>query len=58
MGLLQAPTLDAVSIAEGHRRLAELYLNNAKAYVSTVRLEPGPSGRFQVIITLEIPNIL
>lgn len=57
MGLLQAPTLDA-SIAEGRRRLADLYLNNASAYVSMIRLEPGPSGRFQVIITLEISNIL
>ena len=56
MGLLQAPSLDA-SIAEGRRRLADLYLNNPNTYVSMIRLEPGPSGRHQVIITLEMPNI-
>jgi hypothetical protein len=57
MGLLQAPTLNT-SIAEGRRRLADLYLNNASAHVSMIHLEPGPSGRFQVIITLEIPSTL
>ena len=54
-GFLQAPTLDA-SIADGRRRLADLYLNNDSAYVNMIRLEPGPSGRFRVTITLEIPN--
>jgi len=53
MGLPRAQTLNA-SIAEGRRRLAGLYLNNPEAYVSTIRLEPGPSGQFQVIITLEM----
>jgi hypothetical protein len=57
MGLLQAPTLNT-SIAEGRRRLADLYLNNASAHVSMIHLEPGPSGRFQVIMTLEIPSTL
>ena len=53
MGLPRAQTLDA-SIAEGRRRLAGRYLNNPDAYVSTIRLEPGPSGQLQVIITLEM----
>ena len=53
MGLPRAQTLDA-SIAEGRRRLAGHYLNNPDAHVSTIRLEPGPSGQFQVIITLEM----
>ncbi|KAH9043558.1 hypothetical protein EDB83DRAFT_2523859 [Lactarius deliciosus] len=57
MGLAQAPTFDA-SIAESRRRLAGRYLNNPDAYVSTIRLEPGPSGQFQVIITLEMIDIV
>ncbi|KAH9059881.1 hypothetical protein EDB87DRAFT_1618938 [Lactarius vividus] len=57
MELSQAPTLDA-SIAESRRRLAGRYLNNPDAYVSTIRLEPGPSGQFQVIITLEMIDIV
>ena len=53
MGLPRAQTIDA-SIAEGRWCLAGRYLNNPGAYVSTIRLEPGPSGQFQVIITLEM----
>ena len=53
MGLPRAPTLET-SIAEGRRRLAGRYLSNPDAHVSTIRLEPGPSGQFQVIITLEM----
>ena len=51
MGLAQALTPDA-SIAESRRRLASRYLNNPDIFVSTIRLEPGPSGELQVIITL------
>ncbi|KAN0131564.1 hypothetical protein V8E53_010672 [Lactarius tabidus] len=57
VGFPQAPTVDAL-IAEGRRRLAGRYLNNPEAYVSMIRLEPSPSGQFQVIITLEMANIL
>ena len=53
MELPRAQTLDG-SIAEGRRRLAGMYLNNPDAYVSTIRLEPGTSGQFQIIITLEM----
>ncbi|KAI9436637.1 hypothetical protein H4582DRAFT_1962207 [Lactarius indigo] len=56
VGLLQAPILDA-SITESRRRLAGHFLNNPDAYVSLIRLEPGPSGQFQVIIMLEMANI-
>jgi hypothetical protein len=52
-----AQALDT-SIAESRRRLAGRYLNNPNAYVSTIRLEPGPSGQSQVIITLEMANIV
>ncbi|KAH8994097.1 hypothetical protein EDB86DRAFT_1282967 [Lactarius hatsudake] len=56
MGLPQALTLDA-SIAESRRLLAGRYLNNPDAHVSIIRLEPGPSGQFQIIITLEMANV-
>ncbi|KAH9021731.1 hypothetical protein EDB85DRAFT_1999613 [Lactarius pseudohatsudake] len=56
MVLLRAPTFDT-SIAESRRRLAGQYLNNPDAYVSIIRLEPGASGQFQVVITLEMPNV-
>jgi len=47
-------------MAESRRHLAGSYLNNPYAYVSTIRLEPGPSGQFQVrvIITLEMTNLV
>ncbi|KAF8265434.1 hypothetical protein EI94DRAFT_324890 [Lactarius quietus] len=52
-----AQTPDA-SIVEPRRRLAGRYLNNPDAYVSTIRVEPGPSGHFHVIITLEMTDIV
>jgi hypothetical protein len=57
VGLPQAPTVEAL-IAEGRRRLAGRYVNSPAAYVSMIRLEPSPSGQFQVIITLEMADIL
>lgn len=57
MGLRQAPTVETL-VAEGRRRLAGRYLSNPDAYVSMIRLEPSPSGQFQVIITVEMANIL
>ena len=57
MGFPWSQALDT-SIGEGRRRLAGSYLNNPNVYVSTIRLEPGPSGQFQVIITLEMVNII
>ncbi|KAF8258377.1 hypothetical protein EI94DRAFT_1754868 [Lactarius quietus] len=63
MGLMQAPmqaqvqTPDA-SIEERRRRLVGRYLNDPDVYVSTIRLEPGPSGELQVIITLGMADVL
>ena len=57
MGLPQAPTVEAL-IAEGRRRLVGRYIDKLDAYVSMIRLEPSPSGQFQVIITVEMANIL
>ena len=54
---VRAPMFDA-SIREGRRRLAGRYLNSPDAYISTIRLEPGASGRLQVIITVEMVNLL
>ena len=57
MGLPQAPTVEAL-IVESRRRLAGRYLNNPDAHVSMIRLEPSPSGQFQVIITVEMANVV
>lgn len=53
----QAQLLD-MSVPERLRRLAERYVNNPESLVNGVHLEPGPSGRFQVVITIDIGDIL
>ena len=57
MGFTQAQPLDA-TIAENLKRLANQYLNNPGAYVSMIRIEPGPSGELQTVITLGTANII
>jgi len=47
-----------MSTPERLRRLAVRYVNNPKSLVNGVHLESGPSGRFQVVITVEIGDIL
>jgi hypothetical protein len=47
-----------MSAPERLRRLAERYINNPESFVNGVHVEPGPSGRFQVVITVEIGDIL
>ncbi|KAH8982176.1 hypothetical protein EDB86DRAFT_2972144 [Lactarius hatsudake] len=47
-----------ISAAEGLRRLADRYINNPASLVSVVRLEPGPSGGFQVVIILGMVDLL
>ena len=47
-----------MSVTESLRCLASRYINNPESLINGVRLEPGPSGRFQVVIMLEIANIL
>jgi hypothetical protein len=47
-----------MSVAENLRSLAERYVNNPEPLINAVRLEPGPSGRFLVVIMLEIADIL
>jgi hypothetical protein len=53
----QDPTIRK-SVAEGLRRLADRYVNNPNSAVDVVRLEPGPSGGFQVVIILEAAELL
>ena len=53
----QAQVLD-MSVPERLRRLAGRYVNDPESLVNGVHLEPGPSGRFQVVITIEIGDIL
>ena len=53
----QAQVPDII-VSERLRRLAGGYVNNSDSLVNGVRLVPGPSGRFQVVITVEIGDIL
>jgi hypothetical protein len=53
----QAEVLD-MSVPERLRRLAGRYVNDPESFVNGVYLEPGPSGRFQVVITIEIGDVL
>ena len=57
---LAAPNEGALdlSIPERLRRLARGYISNPDSTVNGVHLEPGPSGRFQVVITIDIGDIL
>jgi len=55
-----APTEGAIDlpVSERLRRLAGRYINNQDSIVSGVYLESGPTGRFQVVITIDIDDIL
>jgi hypothetical protein len=47
-----------LSVPERLRRLAGRYVSNPDSTVNGVHLEPGPSGRFQVVITIDIGDII
>jgi hypothetical protein len=47
-----------LSVPERLRRLAGRYIDNPDSTVNGVHLESGPSGRFQVVITIDISDIL
>ena len=53
----QAQVLD-IPVSERLRRLAGRYVNNPESLVDGVHVESGPSGRFQVVITVQIGDIL
>jgi len=52
----QAQCFD-LAVSESLRRLAGRYIDNTETLVNTVRLEPSTSGRFRVVIVLEITDI-
>ena len=43
--------------ANGLRNLVNRYLNNPDTRVNVLRIEPGPGGRFEVWIALELADI-
>jgi hypothetical protein len=47
-----------LSATERLRRLAGRYISNPDSTVNGVHLESGPSGRFQVVITVDIGDVL
>ncbi len=47
-----------LSVPERLRRLAGRYVDNPDSTVNGVHLESGPSGRFQVVITIDIGDVL
>jgi hypothetical protein len=47
-----------LSAPERLRRLAGRYVSNPDSTVNGVHLESGPSGRFQVVITVDIGDVL
>jgi hypothetical protein len=53
----EAQAID-MSVPERLRRPARRYVNNPESLVNGVHLEPDPSGRFQVVITIDITDIL
>lgn len=56
LGPHQAPPAN-MPPPNGLRNLARHYLNNPDARVNLVFIEPGPGGRFEVLIALELANI-
>ena len=52
----QAPPAD-IPPANGLRILAGRFLNNPDTLVNMLRIEPGPGGRFEVWIALELADI-
>jgi hypothetical protein len=53
----EAQAID-MSVPERLRRLARRYVNNPESLVNDVHLAPGPSGRFQVVITIDITDVI
>lgn len=47
-----------LSVPERLRRLARRYIDSRDSTVDGVHLESGPSGRFQVVITIDISDVL
>jgi hypothetical protein len=56
-GVWLHPAAPADMLANGLRNLANRYLNNPGTLVNMLRIEPGPGGRFEVLIALELADI-
>ena len=52
-----APRVDMPPVANGLRNLLGRFLNNPGTLVNMLRIEPGPHGRFEVWIALELADI-
>ena len=52
-----APRGDMPPVANGLRNLVGRFLNNPGTLVNMLRIEPGPNGRFEVWIALELADI-
>jgi hypothetical protein len=52
-----APPADMPPAANGLRNLVGRFLNNPGTLVNMLRIEPGPGGRFEVWIALELADI-
>ena len=52
-----APPADLQPAANGLKNLAGHFLNNPGSLVNMLRIEPGPNGRFEVWIALELADI-
>ena len=51
-----APPMDVPPAANGLRNLAGHFLNNPGTLINMLRIEPGPNGRFEVWIALELAD--
>ena len=52
-----APPADTPPAGNGLRVLAGRFLNNPGTLINMLRIEPGPGGRFEVWIALELADI-
>jgi hypothetical protein len=52
-----APRADMQPAVDGLRNLAGWLLNNPGTLVNIIQIEPGPGGRFEAWIALELPDI-
>lgn len=57
VGLDQAQVFN-ILVMESLRQAARHYVNHPESFVNAVRLEPGATGRFRVVIILEVTDIL
>ena len=55
--LYPAPPVDNPPAVDGLRNLARHFLNNPGTLVNMLRIVPGPGGRFEVWIALELADI-